>query len=45
MPKAEVHYVKGVRGIPGLSCPCKGSFINYVTPFWPKMDPLPPPPL
>ena len=21
----------------------KGSFINYVTPFWPKIDPLPPP--
>ena len=24
--------------------PGKGSFINYVTPFWPKTDPLPPPP-
>ena len=22
---------------------CKGSSINYVTPFWPKFDPSPPP--
>ena len=23
--------------------PSQGSSINYVTPFWPKFDPLPPP--